>query len=142
MSNLRKRTPQPDLDVLDMNRYIKKSHITAVENFKAELEHYKETCDPDGRLYEDPFTSFTLEDIEVKDGELHYTYDGSGISDVIVRHDREEGYWEDEGPDGLMETVKFWRKCLRRAQRYWSMDVDELDAIQNGEKEDQDEEED
>lgn len=141
MTSLKKRTPQPELDVLDMNRYIKKSHITAVNNFAAELEKYKETCDPDGVLYEDPNTTFTLSDIHVSNGELHYVYDGSGVSDAIVRFDREEGYWEDEGPDGIMETVKFWRKCLRRAQRYWCMGADELDRLQDGEADDQDEEE-
>lgn len=134
MSSLRKQTPQPDLDVLDMNRYIKKSHITAVENFAAELERYKETCDPDGWLYKDPFTSFTLSDIHVKDGKLHYVYNGCGHSEAIVRYDKEEQcYYEDE-LDGIMDTVKFWSECLRRAQRYWSMDVDELDAIQNRKK--------
>lgn len=38
-----------------------------------------------------------------------------------------------------MEWGKFWRKCLRRAQKYWTMDVDELDALQNGEVEEEDE---
>lgn len=142
MSNLRKRTPQPDLDVLDMNRYIKKSHITAVENFKAELERYKETCDPDGRLYEDPFTSFTLSDVTVENGWLKFTYDGKEDSvRMVLFDDFNKEYYEEDGVDSIMEYVKFWRKCLHRAQRYWSMDVDELDAIQNGEKEDQDEEE-
>ncbi len=37
----------------DLNTYIKPSHLRALENFKAELEKYKETCDPDGTLYED-----------------------------------------------------------------------------------------
>ena len=59
-----------------------------------------------------------------------------------MRYDREDGYYEDEGPDGIMATVKFWRKCLRRAQRYWSMDADELDRLQDGETEDTDDEED
>ncbi len=65
----------------DLNDYIKRSHIAALEKFKAEL-------------------------------------------------------------DGIMDTVKFWRKCLRRAQRYWSMDSEELDKIQDGEIEDTNDEED
>lgn len=125
----------------DLNDYIKKSHITALENFKAELEKYKETCDPDGVLYEDAFISFKLDNIVLVDGCLCYDYDGERQKDVIVRKDEETGeYWEDDGLDGLKETVKFWRKCLKRAQRYWNMTPEELDAIQDGEKEDKEEE--
>ena len=29
------------------------------------------------------------------------------------------------------------RACIRRAKRYWSMDVDKLDAIQNGDIDDE-----
>ena len=126
----------------DLNDYIKKSHIRALENFKAELEKYKSLCDPDGTLYEDPNTSFTLDNIMLVDGELHYVYDGRREFDVIVCKDEVTGeYWEDDGMDGLMETVKFWRKCLKRAQRYWFMPTEKLDAIQDGEIEDEDEEE-
>lgn len=126
----------------DLNDYIKKSHITALEKFKAELEKWKAVGDPDGALYEDPFTSFTLANIVLVDGELHYDYDGKPECDRIVLKDEETGeYYEDEGLDGLVEAVKFWRKCLKRAQKYWSMDVDELDAIQNGEAEHYEEEE-
>ncbi len=143
MKNLKKRIPQPELDVLDMNRYIKKSHIKAVEKFKEELESFrKETGDDVATLYENANTSFTLADINVTDGELHYTYDGCGEHHVIVRHDREEGYYEDEGMDSIMEYVKFWRSCLRRAKRYWSMDSEKLDRIQDGEEDDQDEDDD
>lgn len=127
----------------DLNDYIKKSHVRALENFKAELEKYKELGDPDGTLYEDPYTSFTLDNIVLVDGELHYDYDGKREKDVIVRKDEETGeYWEEDGVDSLMETVKFWCKCLRRAQRYWFMPTEQLDALQDGEIEDEDEEED
>ena len=126
----------------DLNDYIKKSHIRALENFKAELEKYKTLGDPDGTLYEDPYTSFTLDNIVLINGELHYDYDGERQCDMIVCHDPETGeYYEDEVIDGLMDTIKFWRKCLKRAQRYWSMDPDELDKLTDGETEDVDEEE-
>ena len=119
----------------DLNDYIKKSHITALEKFKAELEKYKTECDPEGTLYEDPFTSFTLDNIMLVDGCLCYDYDGKPEKDTIVRKDEETGeYWEDD-IDGIMDTVKFWRKCLRRAAKFWFMDPDHLDAIQNGEAE-------
>lgn len=128
---------------MDLNDYIKKSHIKALENFKAELERYKTLGDSDGTLYEDPFTSFTLDNIILVNGELHYDYDGKPDKNVIVRKDEETGeYWEDDSLDGLMETVKFWRKCLNRAERYWFMPTERLDRIQDGEIEDEDEEED
>jgi len=127
----------------DLNDYIKRSHITALEKFKAELDRYKTECDPDGRLYEDPFTSFTLANIILVDGELHYDYDGKPECDRIVMKDEETGeYYEDELIDGLMETVRFWRKCLNRARKFWAMDPDHLDAIQNGEAEFHEERED
>ena len=37
---------------------------------------------------------------------------------------------------------EFWRKCLKRAKRYWAMDPDRLDKIQDGVIEDVNEEED
>jgi len=126
----------------DLNDYIKRSHITALEKFKAELERYKTECDPDGTLYEDPFTSFTLDNIRLEDGCLCYDYDGKPEKDVLVYKDEETGeYWEDD-IDGIMDTVSFWRKCLKRAQRFWNMDSDHLDAIQNAEVEYHEEEED
>lgn len=126
----------------DLNDYIKKSHITSLEKFKAELERFKETCDPDGRLYEDAFMSFTLDNIRLEDGCLCYDYDGKPDKDIIVRKDEKTGEcWEDD-IDGIRDIVKFWRKCLRRAERYWSMDPDKLDKIQDGEAEDINEDED
>ena len=124
--------------------YIKKSHIAALNKFIAELNKYKETQDPDGVLFEDPNTSFTLDNIAISDdGQLFFDYDGKTDFVVIVRKDEETGeYFEDDGMDGIMEYVKFWRKCLKRAQRYWAMDIDELDRLQNGESEDEDDEED
>lgn len=126
----------------DLNDYIKKSHITALEKFKAELEKYKETCDPDGWLYEDANTSFTLDNIHVENGWLKFDYDGKPDSVLVVVKDDFDGKYYEESLDGIMDYVKFWRKCLNRAKRYWAMDSDELDAIQDGEVEDLNEEED
>ena len=127
----------------NLNDYIKKSHIAALEKFKAELEAWrKETQEEVATLYEDAFTSFTLADISVKQGCLFYTYDGEREYDGCVRQDEETGEFYEVEYDGIMNTVKFWRSCLHRAQRYWHMDTEELDAIQNGEKEDNEEEED
>ena len=123
--------------------YIKKSHIKAVQKFNEELQAWaKETGENPVTLYEDANTSFTLADVAIsQDGQLFYTYDGQVEFEVIVRQDEETGeYYEDEGMYGIMEYVKFWRKCLRRAKRYWEMDPDKLDAIQDGEAEDEGEE--
>lgn len=123
--------------------YIKKSHIKAVQKFNEELQAWaKETGENPVTLYEDANTSFTLADVAIsQDGQLFYTYDGKVEFEVIVRQDEETGeYYEVEGMDSIMEYVKFWRKCLRRAKHYWEMDPDKLDAIQDGEAEDEEEE--
>ena len=123
--------------------YIKKSHLKAVEKFNEELKAWaKETGENPVTLYEDAFTSFTLADVAIsQDGQLFYTYDGKIEFEVIVRKDEETGeYYEDEGMDGIMEYVKFWRKCLKRAQRYWFMPVEQLDKLQDPENEVEDEE--
>jgi len=129
----------------NLNDYIKKSHIKAVEKFNEELEAFrKETGDEVVTLYEDPFTTFTLANPRVEDGCLCYLYDGREECDTIVIMEEESGeYYEDELLDGIMETVKFWRRCLNRAKKFWSMDPDHIDAIQNSEADyhDPDEEE-
>ena len=126
----------------DMNKYIKKSHIKAVDKFNKELEAWcKEYGEEQATLYEDAYTSFTLSNVRVEDGKLCYLYDGKEWSDNMVCYDEEEGeYWEVDGADSIMDYLRFWRTCMKRAKRYWSMDVDRLDAIQNGEVEDEEEE--
>lgn len=127
----------------DLNKYIKKSHIKAVEKFAAELEAWRnETGEEVATLYEDPFISFTLSDISVKQGCLFYTYDGEREYDGCVMQDEETGEYYEVEFDGIINSVKFWRACLRRAKRYWSMDTEKLDAIQDGEIEDQEDEDD
>lgn len=128
----------------DLSDYIKKSHIRAVEKFNEDLKAWeKETGDSPVTLYENAYISFTLANIAISnDGQLFYDYDGQTEFEVIVRKDEETGeYYEDEGMDGIMEYIKFWRKCLNRAKRYWAMDSDKLDAIQDGDIEDEEEEE-
>lgn len=125
--------------------YIKKSHIKALQKFNEELKAWaQETGEDAPTLYEDANISFTLCDIAVSnDGQMFYTYDGQIEFEVIVRYDEEEKcYYEDDGSEGIMAYIKFWRSCLRRAKRYWAMDSEKLDVIQNGEQEDDEEEED
>ena len=127
----------------DLNSYIKKSHIKAVEKLNEELQAWaKETGEDEARLYEDANTSFTLSNVRVEDGYLCYLYDGKEDRDIIVLYDDDTGSYYETAFDGIMEYVHFWRACLRRAKRYWSMDPDKLDKIQDGEAEDINEEED
>lgn len=125
---------------MDLNQFIKKSHIKAVEKFNLELQEYARytgECPP--ILYEDPFTHFTLWNLKVEEGELRYEYDGKPDHDTIVWYDEDEHmFYEDDGMDGIMEGIKFWRRCLKRAKRYWDMDNVVLDRIQDGEQEDND----
>ena len=126
----------------DPSKYIKKSHLKALEKFKAELEAFRqETGEEVATLYEDAFTSFTLSDIEVRGDRVYYMYDGRQESDLIVLLDEETMEYYEDDLFGLMDTIKFWKKCLRRARRYWQMDTATLDAIQDGEREDKEEEE-
>lgn len=121
----------------DLNQYIKKSHLRMVEKFNADLEAFRnETQEEAATLYEDQFTSFTLANVRVENGCLLYQYDGKDESEAIVRYDDDEKTYYEDDLDGIAEWVKFWRKCLNRAKRYWSMDTETLDAIQNGDIED------
>lgn len=125
----------------NLNQYIKKSYLRLVEKFNEELEAFrKETEAEAAELYEDASTSFTLSNVRVEDGRLIYNYDGLEESNDVVLFDEDENdYYEDE-IDGITEYIKFWRACLRRSKRYWSMDVDKLDKIQDGEIEDTEDE--
>lgn len=121
----------------DLNQYIKKSHLKMVEKFSAELESFrKETDEEAATLYEDAFTSFTLSNISVQNGTLVYDYDGATECERIVFQDADTGEYYEDDLDGIAEWIKFWRACLRRAKRYWEMNPDKLDAIQDGEIED------
>ena len=126
----------------DMNKYIKKSHIKAVEKFNEELEAWcKETGDEQATLHEDAYIYFTLSNVRVENGKLCYLYDGKEEQENMVRYDEEEDeYWEEDCMDSIMDYLRFWRACLKRTKRYWSMDVERLDAIQDGEIEDEEDE--
>ena len=123
---------------MDRNSIIKKSHIKAVEKFNQELIAFADyTQDYPPTLYEDIFTSFTLWNVYVKDGCLCYEYDGKMEKDDLIMYDEEEEvYFEDEYYSGIMNAVKFWRTCLRRAKKYFAEDPEVLDRIYDGEMED------
>lgn len=122
-----------------ISNYISKRHIKALEKFNQELEVFRqETQEEVATLYEDPFTSFTLANVRIEGTAIKYLYDGKEDYDNCVRHDDESGEtWED---DTIMENIKFWRSCIKRARRYYCMPVEKLDALQDGEVEDDEEE--
>ena len=126
----------------DFNDYIKKTHIKAVEKFNEELKAWaKETEEDEAILYEDANTSFTLSNVRLEDGDLLYTYDGREEKEVIVEYDDDDNCYFELEYEGIMDFIKFYRACLRRAKRYWAMDPDKLDKIQDGEAEDINDEE-
>lgn len=128
--------------MIDLNQYIKKSHLRMVEKFNADLEAFRKYTDDDAAvLYEDAYTSFTLANVRVENGCLLYEYDSRLEKEAIVlQYEDTKEYYEEEY-DGISDWIKFWRACLRRAKRYWEMDTDTLDAIQSGEKEDDEDDE-
>lgn len=77
-------------------------------------------------LYEDAYTTRNVRGFTMTpNGELSWTEDG-GLN-------VEKMFDEDDAK----EWLSFWRANLRRAKRYWSMDSDRLDAIQDGVIEDE-----
>lgn len=106
--------------------------VKAFERFNADLEAFrKETGDELATLYEDAYTSRNVKSFRLSlAGTLTWKEDG--------KWDRETMFDDDEARDYL----SFWRSCLRRAKRYWSMDTEKLDAIQDPENGIEDEDED
>ena len=120
----------------DLNEYIKKSHIKALEKFELELQEWaRETGEEQPTLYEDANTSYTLSNLDLVNGKLLYLYDGRTEKETIVCMYTTGKYYEDE-LYGIMDFIKFHRRNLRRAKKYWAMDPEKLDAIQDGEAED------
>lgn len=81
-------------------------------------------------LYEDALTTRNVSDFMMaKGGQLMWIEDGKQESETIF-DDEDSKDW-----------LSFWRGCLRRAKRYWSMDAVELDRLQNCETNDDEEDE-
>lgn len=124
----------------DLNDYIRKSHIKAVDKFNEELRAWAtETGEEEPTLYENANTSFTLSKLRVEHGYLKFRYDGCDDKERVVFLDDETCQYYEADTDGIMENIKFWRKCLNRAKRYWGMDSDKLDKLQDGEIDDDEE---
>lgn len=106
-----------------------------VEKLNAELDSFAKLAEEDGAiLYEDPFTSFGLRNVSLNGLILSYEYSFNECTGRKWTNETDECFDEDE----VKDTLKFWQACLKRAKRYWSMDTDTLDAIQNGDANDDD----
>jgi hypothetical protein len=105
--------------------------VKAFERFNADLETFrKETEGDESTLYEDAFTTRKVKDFKLcKNGKLTWVEDGVKESEQMFDDDEAKEY------------LSFWRANLRRAKRYWSMNTETLDKIQDGEIEDKEEEE-
>ena len=113
-------------------------HIKAWEKFNEELEAFKAETGQEGfvTLYEDAYTTREVKDFKMTDtGELTWQeYECYGYKDNTTQ-EREQMMDEDDA----REWLKFWRANFRRAKRYWAMDAEILDKIQDGELEDTEE---
>jgi len=120
----------------DLNNYISKRHQNMVIKFNQDLEDWRKyTGEDEATLYEDINTFFALSNVRLENGCLLYNYDGEEQSEQVVFEEDGE-FYETEGIDGIAESIKFWRNCLRRAKRYWETDIDTLDKMSSGEIED------
>lgn len=122
-------------------RKVKKSSQRKLARFVEKLEAFRvRTGEEVATLYEDAYTWFTLGNVRIENGYLLYENDGREEREDLLKFDEETGEYYESECDGVGEYVKYWSACLRRAVRYWEMDADTLDAIQDGEKPDEEEE--
>ena len=105
--------------------------VKAFERFNADLKAFgEETGETFVTLYEDAFTTRRVANFRLqKNGKLTWVEDGVKESEQMFDDDEAKEY------------LSFWRANLRRAKRYWSMNTETLDKIQEGEIEDKEEEE-
>lgn len=114
--------PQQNNDT--MTNRISTRMVKAFERFDADLEKFFQRTDGDGTLYEDAYTTRNVRNFKLYlNGKLTWTEDG---------HKEVEQMFDD---DEARDYLGFWRANLRRAIRYWSMDAETLDRIQDPENE-------
>lgn len=117
--------------------------INAFEKFNDDLRAFGEqTGEVFVTLYEDANTTRNVANFKLyKNGkltwiELEWAYKNG----LRVSESRKEEYLHTDDDD-IRDTLNFWRANLRRAKRYWAMDAETLDKIQEGEISDNAEEE-
>ena len=110
--------------------------VKAFERFNADLKAFgEETGETCVTLYEDAFTTRRVANFRLyKNGNLKWIEIETG---QLSQENVEVMFDDDDAKDWL----SFWRANLRRAKRYWSMNTETLDKIQDGEIEDKEEEE-
>lgn len=107
-------------------------HISAWMNFNNALDNFRaETGDDFAILYEDANTTRQVKDFKIDVNGTLTWLETDWRGKVIEEQEQVEDV--DDGK----EWLRFWRNCLKRAKRYWSMDAVELDRIQDGEQEDE-----
>lgn len=110
-----------------MKEKISKRIVTTFAKFNEQVEEFRKDTENGefAELYEDAFTVRRVKDFKMTpSGVLSWVEDGA--------HEREQMFDDDEA----REYLSFWKAALRRAKRYWAMDADTLDKIQDGEMED------
>lgn len=119
-------------------RKVKKSSLKKLARFVEKLEAFRvRTGEEYATLWENPFTCYALANVRIEDGFLLYEYDGIQEREDLFTYDEETGkYYENDGYYSVSDFVKFHSANLRRAVRYWEMDLEVLDAIQDGERAD------
>ena len=123
---------------MDLNSYSKKSHLKAIDKFNEELLAFaEETGENPPTLYEDMFTPFTLANIRVENGVMYWEQDGKvDHCNIVLLDDETNEYYEDDWLDGIPQSLWYWKSCLRKAKKYWSMSSEDLDAIYDERKPD------
>lgn len=86
-------------------------------------------------LYEDAFITRNVKDFQMTEAGILTWWESETYKDKVSQ-EREQIIDDADS----REWLKFWRANLRRAKRYWSMDSETLDAIQDGHIEDEEEE--
>ena len=112
--------------------------IKAFEKFNEDLKTFGEqTGEVFVTLYEDANTTREVANFKLyKNGKLKWVEMEDVYQDrQIISITMQEEYVHTDDDD-IQDTLKFWRANLRRAKRYWAMDAETLDKIQDGQVED------
>ena len=110
--------------------------VKAFERFNADLKAFgEETEETFVTLYEDANTTRKVANFRLfKNGNLKWIE----IEDGKLSQENVEVMMDD---DDAKDWLSFWKANLRRAKRYWALDSEILDAIQDGKLEDKELEE-
>ena len=105
--------------------------VKAFDKFNADLKAFgKETGEVFVTLYEDAVNTRRVANFRLyKNGNLKWI-------EVETRQLSQENVEVMFDDNEAKDWLSFWRANLRRAKRYWAMDAETLDKIQDGEIED------